>query len=76
MFLNPYVFGVTLTTPHRGLGLLMIYDYHLPDATLKLVINLKTKYYRLLFSNASRSICLSIESMFSLHHGDKISPSD
>ncbi|CRG84159.1 hypothetical protein PISL3812_01482 [Talaromyces islandicus] len=44
-----------------GLGLLVVYDYHLPDATLKLAINLKTKDYRLLISNASKSICLSIE---------------
>lgn len=54
----------TLTISHRGLGLLMVYDYHILDATLKLVMNLKTKNYRLLFSNASKSICLSIESMF------------
>ncbi|KAA8642983.1 uncharacterized protein ATNIH1004_009745 [Aspergillus tanneri] len=48
-----------------GLGLLMVYDYHIPDATLKLAMNLKTKDYRLLFSNASRSICLSIETVSS-----------
>lgn len=40
----------------------MVYSYHIPDATFKLAINLKTEDYRLLFSNASRSICLSIES--------------
>ena len=42
----------------------MVYNYHIPDATFRLAINLKTEDYRLLFSNASRSICLSIESKF------------
>lgn len=42
----------------------MVYHYHIPDATFRLAVNLKTEEYRLLFSNASRSICLSIESKF------------
>lgn len=41
----------------------MVYSYHIADAVLKLVVNVKTKAYRMLVSNASRSICLSIECM-------------
>lgn len=59
-----HVLHTELTASRRGLGPLMVYHYHIPDATLKLAIILKTEDYRLLFSNVSRSICLSIESKF------------
>ncbi|PWY96499.1 hypothetical protein BO94DRAFT_592285 [Aspergillus sclerotioniger CBS 115572] len=54
---------VSLTDPcfHRALGHLMVYNYHISDATLKLVSNLERNAYRLLISNTSRSTCLSID---------------
>lgn len=39
----------------------MVYDYHLTDATLRLVFDPETEKYRLLIANGFRSICLSIE---------------
>lgn len=47
--------------PARPLGLLMIYNYHLADAILKLGFNVENGKYRLLISNGSKSIFLSIE---------------
>lgn len=47
----------------RNLGTLMVYDYHITDALLTLVVNLETKEYRMLIANASRSIHLSVECM-------------
>ncbi|KAH1328395.1 hypothetical protein KXW98_005604 [Aspergillus fumigatus] len=44
-----------------NLGTLMVYDYHITDALLTLVVNLETKEYRMLIANASRSIHLSVE---------------
>jgi hypothetical protein len=41
----------------------MVYDYHITDALLRLVVNPEAKEYRMLISNASRSMCLSIECM-------------
>lgn len=41
----------------------MVYDYHITDALLTLVVNLETKEYRMLIANASRSIHLSVECM-------------
>ncbi|KAJ6085095.1 hypothetical protein N7499_004724 [Penicillium canescens] len=43
------------------LGLLMIYNYHLADATLRLGLNVEKDIYRLLLSNGSKSISMSIE---------------
>ncbi|OQE69857.1 hypothetical protein PENNAL_c0127G05049 [Penicillium nalgiovense] len=43
------------------LGLLMIYNYYLADATLRLALNAENDVYRLLLSNGSKSISLSIE---------------
>ncbi|RLM00032.1 hypothetical protein CFD26_107921 [Aspergillus turcosus] len=44
-----------------NLGTLMVYDYHITDALLKLVFDVQANHYRMVISNASRSICLSIE---------------
>ncbi|KAJ5828077.1 uncharacterized protein N7525_006330 [Penicillium rubens] len=43
------------------LGLVMIYNYHLADATLRLAVNVENDVYRLLLSNGSKSISLSTE---------------
>lgn len=42
----------------------MIYNYYLADATLRLALNAENDVYRLLLSNGSKSISLSIEGMF------------
>jgi hypothetical protein len=47
----------------RNLGTLTVYDYHITDALLRLVVSLELKEYRMLISNQPRSICLSIECM-------------
>jgi hypothetical protein len=40
----------------RELGLVMIYNYHLADATLRLAVNVENDVYRLLLSNHSRHL--------------------
>lgn len=41
--------------------MLMVYHYHLVGATAKLVSNTGSNAYRLLISNETGSVCLSID---------------
>lgn len=52
---------VWLTFQHRPVEMLTVHNYHLVNATLRLLFNTSTGQYRLVILNASNSVCVSIE---------------